>query len=323
MSILNSVFTSHMVLQANKPIRIFGEGKGNVTVSFIGKEKTVSANGTWLLEFDPMSYGGPYEILVDHEGEITQLNDVWIGDVFFLGGQSNMALHLHETNFPMERYEGNEHVRLYTVDRTEPDSICSADGWVTLTKENAKDFSAIGYHVAQALASKDRKVGLISCCQGASVIQAWMSRELAASPCYQVENKAAGHTKYPFNAEGFLFEYMTSKILPFSLHTVLWYQGESNASVEEANIYLSMLEGLVGLWRREFRDPTLPFLVVQIADYVDRDGEAWRTIQNAQLKAPEVIPYIKTVISRDVCETDDIHPPTKHILAERIVRALQ
>ena len=69
--------------------------------------------------------------------------------------------------------------------------------------------------------------------------------------------------------------------------------------------------------------PTLPFLVVQIADYVDRDGEAWRTIQNAQLKAAEVIPFVKTVISRDVCESDDIHPPTKHILAERIARALQ
>ena len=84
----------------------------------------------------------------------------------------------------------------------------------------------------------------------------------------------------------------------------------------------SMLEGLICLWRREFRDPTLPFLVIQIADFVGRDGEAWRTIQDAQLKAQAVIPYVKTVISRDVCETDDIHPPTKHILAKRIVNLL-
>lgn len=31
---------------------------------------------------------------------------------------------------------------------------------------------------------------------------------------------------------------------------------------------------------------------------------------------------VKTVISADVCETDDIHPPTKHLLADRIVSAL-
>ena len=83
-----------------------------------------------------------------------------------------------------------------------------------------------------------------------------------------------------------------------------------------------MLTGLIDLWRREFRDPTLPFLVVQIADFVDRDGEAWRTIQEAQLQAQTAIPYVKSVISRDVCETNDIHPPTKHILAERIVKRL-
>ncbi len=322
MAILNTMFTSGMVLQAKKPIRVFGEGKGCVTVRFCGQSKTVCADGAWLLEFDPMEYGGPYEILVEHEQETTVLHDVWVGDVFLLSGQSNMSLTLDQTNHPTDRYEGSEYVRLYVVDKTERENIRSSDGWVPLTKENAKDFSAIGYHVALALANENRRIGLIGCNQGASVIQSWMPPEEVSCEKYRVEEKTLSHTKYPFNGESFLFNYMTSKILPYSLHSVLWYQGESNASPDESRIYLSLLEGLITSWRARFQDRELPFVVVQLADFWERDTEAWHTIQDAQLKAQEVIPNVRTVVCRDVCETDDIHPQSKDILAKRIAALL-
>ena len=320
---LNSIFTSHMVLQAGKPVRLFGDGEGSVSVEFKGEVKSTHANGKWLIEFAPAEYGGPYEITVVLDGHTTVLCDVYLGDVYLLGGQSNMELKLRQTNFPTESYAGNENVRLYVVDKPIKEAICSADGWVKLTADNAGRFSAIGYHVATSLARDDRKIGLIGCYQGASVIQTWMPREIATAEKYNVSDKYKDHVNYPHNGDGYLFELMTSKILPISLGAVLWYQGESNASESESKIYLSMLEDLITSWRRGFRDSELMFVVVQIADCLSRDTDAWHRIQREQLRVQETLPNVKTVICRDVCENDDIHPQTKHILSKRIADALE
>ena len=47
------LFLDGMVLQGGKPIRIFGESEGDVTVTFDGETKSVfPKNGKWLVEFD-------------------------------------------------------------------------------------------------------------------------------------------------------------------------------------------------------------------------------------------------------------------------------
>jgi len=316
---LNPIFTSHMVLQANKPIRIFGTGEGEIRVRFLGEERTTVADGDkWLVELSPRTYGGPYTLSITLDGEERVLEDVWLGDVYLLGGQSNMQMKLNETNFPPEQYAGNEHVRAFS-----PTDACAADGWVVLTRENAGELSAIGYHVAQSLAHPDRKIGLLSCNRGASVIQSWMSPTVVGDVRFQVENKSYAHTKYSQNKESYLYETVASRLMPYSMAAALWYQGEANASEGEAPIYLLMLETLIASWRQEFQDETLPFVVVQLADFVERDTPWWRMIQREQLRAAEVIPYVQSVVCRDVCENDNIHPPTKHILAARIAELLQ
>ena len=65
-------------------------------------------------------------------------------------------------------------------------------------------------------------------------------------------------------------------------------------------------------------DSELPFIVVQIADCLSRDTDAWHLIQAEQMRAQDVIANVRTVACRDVCENDDIHPPTKHVLSKRI-----
>ena len=322
MVVLNSIFTSHMVLQAGKPIRFFGMGEGSVSVTFKGEKKSAHSDGAWLIEFDPCEYGGPYEVVVELDKDVKVLSDVWVGDVYLMSGQSNMEHRLELTKYPPENYEGNENIRFFTVDQPIPQKIVSADGWVRLTKENAGWFPAVGYHVATALATEQRKIGLLGCFQGASVIQAWLPKEIAAKEKYQIEGKFIDNFKYPHNKDGYLYECMTKKILPFSVNTVLWYQGESNPSDGEAKLYLSMLEDLIHTWREDFCDAELPVIVVQIADCDSRASEAWRVIQKAQLMAQDTIPNVKTVISRDVCESDDIHPGSKVVLSQRIADLL-
>ena len=70
-------------------------------------------------------------------------------------------------------------------------------------------------------------------------------------------------------------------------------------------------------------DSKLPFYVVQIADRDARDDEAWHGIQAAQAKIVELLSDVYVIKSADVCESFDIHPPTKIKLAKRIYENLR
>ena len=96
-----------MVLQANKTIHIFGNGEGEVTVEFLGQKRTVLTKGEWLIELDPQPYGGPYTMDVTLDGEKTTISDIWLGDVYLLGGQSNMQFKMIERREPTDVYEDN------------------------------------------------------------------------------------------------------------------------------------------------------------------------------------------------------------------------
>ena len=324
---INPIFTDGVVLQANKPVRIFGAGEGSVTVELLGESKSVFSKGEWLLEFEPQPYGGPYTLSITLDGNERKITDVYFGDVYLLGGQSNMQFKMWERREPTDIYEGNENVRLFTVDRMEENTEerwGASDGWVTLTKENGRDFSAIGYYTSLELAKAGHKIGLIACYQGASVIQSWLKKEVALRPELQVENKFADHEWFPiWNDDGVLYDYMLSKIIPFSMASVLWYQGESNASIDEARIYLRFLDALTSSWRADFKDDSLQFIIIQLADYIERDTEGWHLVQKAQMEASVALENVKTVVCRDICENDDIHPRSKKALSLRIVDALK
>lgn len=322
---INSIFTSNMILQANAPARFFGTGNGKVAITLNGVRKEVVSNSEWLIEFDPFDYGGPYDILVELDKIFFTLKNVYFGDVILLGGQSNMQFKLWESSEKAENYKSNDNVRLFTVDRMEGgEPFSSRDGWVPLSIENAPNFSAIGYYVSQGLAKPERKIGLIACYQGASVIQSWMPKYVALVPKFEIENRFADHEWYPiWNDDGVLWENMIEKIIPFSFGTALWYQGESNASVAEADIYLEFLRDMIFAWRRHFKNENMKFIVIQLADHLDRAGYAWEKIQSEQLRAQDEIPLVSTVICRDVCDNIDIHPKEKDVLSKRIVDILK
>ncbi len=307
-----------MVLQANKPIRIFGTGVGEVKINFLDEEASVYSDGNWIIELNPCDYGGPYSMKISLGCEQVLLDDIYFGDVFLLGGQSNMQFKLWESSEPSENYIDNENIRLYTVDRMEEgEHFLSSHGWVKCTKENAPHFSAIGYYIGQAL-SREHKIGLISMYQGASAIQSWMPKYVASK--YPVSK---AFSEYPiWNDSAVLFEHMTKTILPFSISHVVWYQGESNSYLGEAELYSKMLYDMISSWRVELSDTALPFIVIQIADCDWRNDEPWRVIQHEQLKIVDMINNVKIVRSNDVCESDDIHPKTKSVLSQRIVDAI-
>ena len=103
---------------------------------------------------------------------------------------------------------------------------------------------------------------------------------------------------------------------------MIWYQGESNASEKESEIYGKMLSALINSWRVAFKDEVLPFTVIQLADYMHGNKEGWRKIQQAQYEIQFKEKNVKTVICRDICESNDIHPKQKSELAKRIAYSI-
>lgn len=325
---LHSIFRDHMVFQAGKPIRIFGTGSGEVRVSFLGEEKTLHADGEkWLVELEPQPYGGPFSMEILLDGHAVTLNDIMIGEVLLCAGQSNMQFTMAEEITPASAYESDAFLRTYTVDRPEVNKpLTPEDGWVCCDAASVDRWSALGYLTGRCLRQKGiPAVGIVLCAQGASVIQSWTDSKDLKAPQLQIppEKLWEDHTNpvyIQWNAPAFLYETMLKTVTPFSFGNVVWYQGESNASPAEGAVYVSLLHAMIQSWRREDRDETLPFVVVQIAD--TRRDEGWLAVQKAQEEAPAAIPLVRTVVSADVCEREMIHPVTKGLLAARIADAV-
>lgn len=327
---LDSIFCSSMVFAANKPIRIYGKGQGQARISFASHQKTViSCHDTWVVEFPAMEYGGPYQLEINFDNEDVIFDDIYVGEVYLFAGQSNMQFKLHESTTALDSYETNDKLRLFCTDRLEEGEYYKpSDGWVKSDKKQVGNWSAIAYLVGNEISkTRDIAVGVIACYQGASVIESWVPKNLFKESGIQVsdDKKHYDHFAKEFSAwneDGKLYSCALSQTIPFALSSVIWYQGESDTSLEESFVYAEELCAMIRVWRKDFRNEDLPFVIIQIADYDQRDDEAWRRVQKAQLEVQTMLPNVKTVISLDVCESDDIHPKTKGKIASRVVKEL-
>lgn len=94
---LAAVFGEHMVLQAGKPIAVFGEADGPVEITIAQHSVTAACGGgRFLARLPALPAGGPYTLTARCGGESVALYDVMIGEVWLCGGQSNMEFRLRD-----------------------------------------------------------------------------------------------------------------------------------------------------------------------------------------------------------------------------------
>ena len=184
---LPQLFQSGMVLQRGKVIPVWGKADAGevVTIQFNKKQYTVKADaeGKWRIDLPKMKAGGPYQLTV---GELV-IDNVMIGDVWLLSGQSNIDVHI-ERVYPqyaqeVDNYE-NDQIRLFRVqndtdthgvrDDIRPTSI----NWKPLNKQNAWPFSAVGYFLGKRMYEKNKVAqGIIVNSWGGTPIEAWISKD--------------------------------------------------------------------------------------------------------------------------------------------------
>ena len=188
---LPKVFSSHMVLQRDMPIHIWGDAAPGeqVTVDLHGTTNTATTDnlGRWSLRLPAQSAGGPYTLTI-HGTNTVQLDDILIGDLWIASGQSNMEMPL--AGFPgsavikdadKEIAAANyPQIRLLLVEKDTSDypleDVKTVTGWSLCTPETAKNFSAVAYFFARALQQKEHvPIGLVDTTWGGTPAEAWTS----------------------------------------------------------------------------------------------------------------------------------------------------
>jgi sialate O-acetylesterase len=203
---VSNLFQSHMVIQRDKPITVWGWAAPGekVTVAFGGHsaEATAAADRSWQLELPAMiANGTPQVMTVQGKDQSLKLDDILIGDVWVLGGQSNMEfpisnvvdgpLEIVSANFPKIRLltppcgKGFDSVRSF--ERLHEWSDWSSrhfrkGDWLVCTPETVKDFSAIGYVFGRRLhMATGVPIGLVDTSLGGTTVETWTPEAVVKS----------------------------------------------------------------------------------------------------------------------------------------------
>ncbi|WP_461361955.1 sialate O-acetylesterase [Candidatus Darwinibacter acetoxidans] len=183
------IFSDGMVLQRDVPLRIWGQASPHERLEAQFRGATYScqsgSEGSWVLELPPQGAGGPFELLIKGlSGELV-IRDILIGDVWLLGGQSNMELPVARTlDLYEEEVQGAENpwIRQFRVpilgSFQGPQPDLPGGVWQRVNPQTVLEFSALGYFFAQAhYARYQVPVGLVLTAVGGSHIETWLSEE--------------------------------------------------------------------------------------------------------------------------------------------------
>ena len=182
------VFTDHMVLQRNANVRIWGEAAdgSQVEVLFEGhSRKSKVVDGKWMVTLRTGEAGGPYKLEVINGNNKVSFRDVFVGDVWLAGGQSNMEFALRKVKDAKAEIDLADYpqIRYYKVPRKYyPEHEVPETSWKTCTPETAPEFAAVAYYFAKNLhRDLNIPIGIIQLPVGGTTVEAWTSRKLLLS----------------------------------------------------------------------------------------------------------------------------------------------
>ena len=190
---LPAVFGSHMVLQRDKPIKIWGwadpDEKVTVVYTVVPADpaamafrgtKSTSANktGDWSVNIGKLPSGAKLTISIEAGDTKTELKDVLIGEVWVCSGQSNMAMSVAASNDAKKETAAAKHpqIRLFLVPRRPagmPEKDAKAE-WEVCSPKTVGRFSAVAYYFGRHL-QRELKVpiGLVATSWGGTRIEPW------------------------------------------------------------------------------------------------------------------------------------------------------
>jgi sialate O-acetylesterase len=195
---VSNVFQTNMVLQRDKPIFIWGwaEPGETVTVTFAGRtaKATAGKDRAWKAELPALPASTtPQTMTVQGKEKTVTLENILMGDVWVLGGQSNMehpigsvedgGLEIASANYP--------NIRILSVPQGELQEPVAAfprlqewgsffgrhdrkGYWDVCSPKTVRDLSAIGYAFTRRVhQAANIPIGVIDLSRGGTTLESW------------------------------------------------------------------------------------------------------------------------------------------------------
>ncbi len=303
--------------------------KGKTIPGFNWKTLAQVKAGQFTTKLVGIPVGGPYEVALrvlpkkgKSQDDVFEAKNVLVGDVWLLGGQSNMegiGL-LTGAAKPMPLVHA-----FYMHDRWDvaKDPIHNLDKAVDLVHTDLNGGKPIvrsgpvGVGPGVGFGQTMHKLsgvpqGLIACAPGGTSNSQWAParKNLGTRSLY-------GATLRRFYKNG------------ANVAGIVWYQGCSDTNPTDAPKYTDRMKKLVAAFRKDLRNPNLPFIMVQIATYfptqpfTPEGKRAWNSVQDQERLLPKVIKNLTTVPAMDLELDDCIHisGPDQNRLGRRLAEA--
>ncbi len=117
---------------------------------------------------------------------------------------------------------------------------------------------------------------------------------------------------------------MIQPLKKYAVKGAIWYQGEGNSGKPKE--YAQLLPALIGELRSVFNNPNMPFLYVQLPNYMKPNSNPsesnWALLRETQLQTL-ALPNTGMATTLDLGEWNDIHPHQKEPVGKRLALIAQ
>lgn len=282
--------------------------KGASTVrGWTGRTVGRASHGKFTAKLGGVPVGGPYTITLSTGAESLVVLRIFVGDVWVLGGQSNMqgCGRLRHAPSPHPLVHAMYMDRRWDVAREpihflaeSPDPVHTNPPYSAARIRQLKRGNTHGVgpsiYFAREMVRRSGGVpqGLICVAHGGTSMSQW-------DPSLKGKGGASlyGSMMLSFRHAG------------QPVAGMLWYQGESDANEADAPLFTRRMKRFVAAIRRDFKQRDLPFIMVQLGRVFGANWPAapWNSIQNQQYRLKEHIRHVECVPAVDLPLDDPIH----------------
>lgn len=186
--VLPSIFSDHMVIQRDTPFKVWGTALNEEDVSISINNQVYKAtiqDGQLEVVMPAFKAGGPYEMKIIGSNTIL-IKDIYFGDVFVCGGQSNMEWPMDKINNVANeikdgRYPLIRHLTINRILNNKKSDDLDVGHWRKSDTSNITQLTAIGFLVSRGIFKEHNvPIGIIDNAWGGTNIAGWMPEEAFA-----------------------------------------------------------------------------------------------------------------------------------------------